>query len=153
MKTELEIFRNGREFILEIVNKLSNDQLNEVPEGFTGNIIWHLGHMVVTHRGLVYQLGGHRSGMEKEFLLKYVRGAKPEEKTSDEEIEFIKRRLIEQADEFETDLEAAAFPDEYREFKTMTGYTIKDKAGAIAFSNFHQATHVGYILCLRRLVE
>ncbi len=152
MTLELEIFRTGRQNILERIEELSVDQLNEIPEGFTGNIIWHLGHMLVTHRGLVYQLGGHRSGFEKEWLLKYVRGSKPEQRAEQSEVDLIKCLLIEQADEFEKDFSDGIFPDDYREFETMTGFKIKDKEGAITFSNFHQAVHIGYILCMRRLV-
>lgn len=153
MKAELEIFRSSRSFIVDEIDKLSLDQLNEIPEGYTGNIIWHLGHLIVTHRGLVYQLGGHRSGMEKEWLMKYVRGSKPAGKADQAELDFIKKRLLEQVDEFETDLAADIFPEEYKELTTMTGFVIRNREEAIAFSNFHQATHMGYIMALRRAVS
>ena len=91
--------------------------------------------------------------MEKEWLLKYVRGAKPEEKVDQAEVDFIKKRLIEQADEFEADFDEGIFPEEYREFETMTGFVIRNREDAISFSNFHQAVHIGYVLALVRAVS
>ena len=153
MKQEIEIFKKGREYLLkEVLKGLALDQINEIPNGFTGNIGWHLGHLMTTHRGLVYQLGGHRSGLEKEIILRFARGSKPEQAMTQEEYDFIKKKLRDQIDEFEYDFDQGLFNTEYREFTTMTGYTIHNMEEAIAFSNFHQATHLGYIMALKRLV-
>ncbi len=151
MNTEFEIFRKGRELLVnETISGLTLEQVNEIPKGFNGNIIWNLGHMVTTHRGLVYQLGGHPSGMEKPFILRYARGSKPENPVDQAEFDFIKSRLLEQVSEFELDLKAGIFLNPYKTFVTMTGFEITDHTSAVAFSNFHQAVHIGYIIALKR---
>ena len=33
------------------IEGLSNEQLNEIPEGFSNNIAWNLGHILVTQLG------------------------------------------------------------------------------------------------------
>jgi hypothetical protein len=153
MKIEFEIFKKGRELLVnEIIAGLTLDQVNKIPNGFNGNIIWNLGHMVTTHRGLVYQLGGHPSGMEKPFILRYARGSKPEQPVGQEEFDFIKRRLIEQVSEFEKDLAAGIFTNAYKPFTTMTGFEITNHQEAVTFSNFHQAVHIGYVIALKRAI-
>lgn len=153
MNAELTVFRKGREYVVnELIANLSLNQINSIPDGFTGNIGWHLGHLVTTHRGLIYQLHGHRSGMEKEFILKYALGSKPENPMTQEELDFIKKRLIEQCDELEADEAAGIFTGEYRTYNTTSGMILHNHEEAVAYSNFHQAMHVGYIMAMRRLV-
>jgi uncharacterized damage-inducible protein DinB len=152
MKVEASLFRSIRENILASIKELSLDEINKIPEGFTGNIAWHLGHMVATHRGLVYQLNGVAGGFEKEFVLKFKKGSVPESPLSDEEYEFITEHLLNQIDELENDLEKDAFWGENIEYTTSFNYTMTSLEESVKFSNIHQALHLGYIMALKRVV-
>lgn len=149
MKTELELFRATRENTIKMLNDLTLEQINKIPEGFTGNIAWHIGHMVATHKGLVYQLSGQPSGFEKEFVVKYKKGSVPEGPISEEEFEFITTHLLNQIDELEADLENEIFGDTTT-YKTSYNYDITNFEEAIKFSVLHQALHLGYMLALKR---
>jgi hypothetical protein len=150
MKVEIDLFRATRENTVESVKDLSLEQINTIPDGFSGNIGWHLGHMVSTHKGLVYQLNGQKSGLEKEFVLKYKKDSKPENPMTMEEFEFITEQLLNQIDELEADLPNEEMWGETHEYTTSYNYTITSLEEAVKFSNLHQALHLGYIMAMKR---
>lgn len=151
MKSSFEILEATRRNTLNLLNSLTSETLNIIPEGFTGNIIWHAGHMVQTHRGLIYKLSGLPSGLEKDFILKYAKGSFPETDASDQEINFIKEQLIHQVDDLKKDWEAGIFK-EYHAYETSYGYTLTNIEEAIHFSNVHQSLHLGYMMAMKRAI-
>ena len=152
LNTEKNLFRDTRKSTTDLIDKLSLDQINKVPDGFTGNIAWHLGHMVATHKGLVYQLNGVPGNLDKDFVMMYKRGSKPERDISEAELNYIKHQLIEQVEELEDDLEKENFFGKNISFTTGLGYEITNLEDAVKFNNIHQALHLGYILALKNLV-
>ncbi|MCB9222774.1 MAG: DinB family protein [Crocinitomicaceae bacterium] len=153
MKIEIDLFRATRHNTLEVVKNLSLEQVNEIPDGFTGNIVWHVGHMVATHRGLVYQLNGAPGEFEKEFVLKYKKGSVPEAAISQQEWDFILGKLISQIAELEKDLANPELWKPTTEYTTSYNYTITTLDEALRFSNVHQALHLGYIMAMRRCLK
>ena len=153
MKTEIAIFRATRKNTLDTVKNLTLEQVNKIPEGFTGNIAWHLGHMVCTHRGLVYQLNGAGSDLEKDFVMKYKKDSVPETPIDREEWNFILDKLISQADDLEKDLANEEVWGDTHEYPTSYNFTITTLLEAVKFSNIHQALHLGYVLALKRVVS
>lgn len=153
MKIDLELFKATRENTIKVINELTLDQINKIPKGFTGNIAWHLGHMVATHRGLVYQLNGAPGAFEKAFVLKYKKDSVPEAPIDQKEFEFITEQLLNQIDELEEDLKNdELWGESTREYTTSYNYTIRTREEAIRFSNLHQVLHLGYIMALKRTV-
>lgn len=152
MKTEIALFRATRNNTLEVVKSLTLEQVNQIPEGFTGNIAWHVGHMVSTHRGLVYQLNGAGNDMEKEFVLKFKKGSVPESDITQLEWDFILQKLISQVDDLERDLANEEMWGDTHEYATSYNYTITSLEEGVKFSNLHQALHLGYIMALKRSV-
>ena len=150
MNIELELFRATRGNTIAAIKNLSLEQVNKIPDGFTGNIAWHLGHMVSTHKGLVYQLNSVPGGLEKEFVLKYKKDSKPEAPISQEEFEFITTELLNQIDELEEDLQKEGFFGANIPYKTSYNFEMNSFDECIRFSNLHQALHLGYIMALKR---
>lgn len=58
MVKQFDILRKTRQYVLELIANLSMEQLNEVPAGFTNNIVWNLGHMLASQQGVCYLRGG-----------------------------------------------------------------------------------------------
>lgn len=150
MNTELELFRATRNNTINVLKGLSLNQINEIPDGFTGNIAWHIGHMVSTHKGLVYQLNSTPSGLEKDFVVKYKKGSLPKNPISQEEFEFITEQLLNQIDELEEDLQKDDFFGENIPYATSYNYNLNSFEECLKFSNLHQALHLGYIMALKR---
>lgn len=150
MSTETDLFKTTRQNTLHTVKDLTLEEVNKIPDGFTGNIAWHTGHMVATHRGLVYQLNGASGDFEKEFVMKYKKDSKPEAPISQEEWDFILGKLISQADDLERDLANEEMWGDTHEYTTSFNYTITNLEEAVKFNNMHQALHLGYIMAMKR---
>jgi hypothetical protein len=153
MKIDLDLFKATRNNTLEVVKNLTLDQVNKVPEGFTGNVAWHVGHMVATHSGLVYQLNGAPGQFEKEFVLKFKKGSVPESDITQSEWDFILDKLITQVDDLEKDLTNQELWGSNHEYATSYNYTITSLEESVRFSNLHQALHLGYVMALKRSIS
>ena len=153
MKEELDLFRATRENTHKLASSLTLDEVNKIPDGFTGNIAWHVGHMVATHRGLVYQLNGAGGEFKKEFVLKYKKDSVPQGPIDQAEWDFILEKLLSQIDALEQDIPNESLWGDTHEYTTSYNYTITSLAEAIKFSNLHQALHLGYVMALRRMVK
>lgn len=152
MKKEVEKFSATRQNTIKVIKDLTLEQVNKIPDGFTGNIAWHLGHMVATHKGLVYQLNSAPGGLDKDFVVRYKKDSIPEHPISQEEYEFITSELLNQIDEFEADLQKTDFFGENIPYSTSYNYDLNSFEDCVRFSNLHQALHLGYIMALKRIV-
>lgn len=53
MKTEFETNRTSREVYARYFENYTLEQLNKVPQGFSNNLIWNIGHIIVSQQLLV----------------------------------------------------------------------------------------------------
>ena len=56
MNFTLEVLANTRMFFNKYLKSMSLKELNTIPKGFNNNIIWNIGHIVVTQQLLAYKL-------------------------------------------------------------------------------------------------
>jgi hypothetical protein len=150
MKIEIELFRATRTNTIGVLKGLTLEQVNKIPIGFTGNVAWHIGHMVSTHKGLVYQLNSVPGGLPQEFSLKYKKGSVPDSSINQEEFEFITTELLNQVDELDEDLGKENFFGTNIPYSTSYNFDLNSLEECVKFSNLHQALHLGYIMALKR---
>lgn len=150
MKVEIALFRATRNNTIAVLKDLTLEQINKIPENFSGNITWHIGHMVSTHKGLIYQLNSAPGGLEKEFVVKYKKGSVPESPIDQAEFEFITEHLLNQVDELEEDLQKENFFGKNIPYSTSYNFDLNSFEECLKFSNLHQALHLGYIMALKR---
>jgi len=58
MNKGIDGIRRTRTYLLDFIKDLSVEQLNEIPGRLNNNIIWNLGHTLVTQQHLCYIRSG-----------------------------------------------------------------------------------------------
>src|ERR1700712_2340015 len=90
MNQALQIIAKPRTKVLEIIQNLSIEQTNLIPEGFRNNIIWNLGHMIAAQQGICYKRSGNDTVVSETYFDTYKPGTKPERFINVAEFEEIK---------------------------------------------------------------
>ena len=151
MNYPFEILKNTRNNCLNIISNLSTNQLNKIPEGFNNNIIWNVGHMVVTQQLLVYKLSGIQPKIEESLIEKFKKGTQPTGSIEETEIEEIKKLMTQTLDWLKDDYENNIFKS-YSEYQTSYNAILKSVDEAITFNNIHEGLHFGYIMAMRKSI-
>lgn len=151
-KTFKYIIQARRAFIA-LVEGMTIEQLNYIPEGFNNNIIWNFGHIIVATQGLCYLRTGVRPDYSIKYGAAYAKGSRPTYTVSPEEVEDLKILAIETIEQIENDYQQGLF-SEINPFATSTYnevmHTIED---VIITSAGHDNLHFGYALAQRRIVH
>ncbi|WP_346238185.1 DinB family protein [Niabella insulamsoli] len=151
MKKYFEIIHITRSNFTNLVNGLSIDQLNKIPEGFNNNIAWNFGHIVVTTQGLCYRLSGLPLNIDAAIIDRYKKGTKPEQFITQAEIDFLKAIIHSNIDQLEVDYNNGIFTS-FSAYTTSFNTTLNTIEDAIAMIQSHDALHYGYALAQRKLV-
>ncbi|WP_269224249.1 MULTISPECIES: DinB family protein [Flavobacterium] len=151
MQDTFEVNRTGRKMLSSYFENYTLEQLNKIPDGFSNNLIWNLGHIVVTQQLLVYKLSGLPMAVSDEMVEKYRKGTKPEHDVTQEEANQIQALLFQTIDQLEVDYKNGIFVN-YQEYPTSTGYILKSTKGAIEFNNFHEGLHIGIMMSIRKFI-
>jgi len=153
MKETFKYIIQARQVFIELIDSLSVDELNHIPDGFNNNIIWNFGHIIVSTQGLCYT----RTGVNPDYVIKYgpayAKGSKPTYFVSQKEIEDLKALAIRTIEQIEKDYYAGTFK-EITPFSTSTYKevmpTIED---VIITSVGHDNLHLGYAIAQRRIIK
>jgi hypothetical protein len=151
MKDTFEVNRTSRKMLSSYFENYTLEQLNTIPEGFSNNLIWNLGHVVVTQQLLVYKLSGLPMAVSDAMVEKYRKGTKPEHDVTQEEADQLKALLFRTVDQLEADYNNGVFVN-YQEYPTSTGFVLQSAKGAIEFNNFHEGLHIGIMMSIRKFV-
>jgi len=139
----------NRVLLNSFLDHFSLDQLNKVPEGFNNNIIWNIAHTIVTQELLVYNLSELPMSVPEDMVAKYRKGTKTEHYASQEEVNVVKEFLFSTVEKMKEDYNNKLFK-KYTEYTVTTKSTLTNVEEAIAFNNFHEGIHLGYILALKK---
>lgn len=151
METAFRITETSRKVLLGFLEKYSIEELNKIPEGFRNNLIWNIGHIIVVQQLLVYKLSGLQPMISNEMIEKYQKGTKPEHNVTQEEVDEIKVLLFSTLEKTKQDFAENIFQN-YLEFTSMSGFTMKSTANAIEFNNYHEAVHTGIMMQIRKFI-
>lgn len=149
MDWAFEVAIKNRKLLESFINNHSLEDLNKVPEGFSNNIIWNIAHTIVTQQLLVYKLSGLPMGISDAMVDDYRKGTKTEREVSQAEVDQIKALLFSPIEKTKEDFNTGVFQT-YTEYTVSTTSTLTKVEEAIAFNNFHEGIHLGYILALRK---
>ena len=74
MLTPIAILRQSRLNFLNLIKDYNLDALNRIPEGFSNNLIWNFGHLLVTQQLLAYKLSNLPMLYPDAFIDRFPRG-------------------------------------------------------------------------------
>ena len=151
MQATFEINLSSRNLLLQFLENHSLEQLNKIPDGFANNIIWNIGHIVTVQQMLVYKLSGLGMMISNEMVDTYKKGTKPEREITQEEVNEMKDLLFSTFEQTKEDFANDIFED-YMEFTTSVGFTIKSAKSAMEFNNYHEALHTGIMMQIKKFI-
>jgi len=149
MQKQLDLIKQTRRRFTQLVDGLSNEQLNEIPAGMSNNIAWNFGHIVSSQQGLCNSLAGVELNMPVELSTPYKKGTKPEATIKDEDINEFKKYAVSNIDALENGLKENLFAN-YQPYETSYGYALNDIEDAVRFVAVHDALHLGYAMAIRK---
>lgn len=151
METEFKITRTSREIYAKILESYTVEQLNKIPNGWNNNLMWHIGHIMVSQQVLVYKGSGMQTSISDDIIAMYMRGTKPERDVTQAEVEEMKNLLFSTIQKTEEDYRNGIFTT-YNPRKSELGFDLSSTEDAIAFNNYHEGIHLGMVLRLKKLV-
>jgi hypothetical protein len=152
MNYPIEIIRKTRENVLKMIDGLSIEQLNKIPQGFNNNLIWNIGHLIATQQGICYKRAGFPLVIDEAFFDTYKSGTKPEGLVDEAGLENIKLLLVSAINQLEIDYNKGLFTN-YQTWTTRYNFEITNIDEALNFLPFHEGLHTGYIMALKRALN
>jgi DinB family protein len=151
MQRTFNVTRTSRKVLEQYLDNYSLEQLNKVPAGFNNNLIWNIGHIIVVHQMLIYNLSDLPMVVSNEMVEKYKKGTRPESDAAQEEVDAIRSLLFTPIDKAEQDLKNDVFKT-YRAFTSMSGFSMNSAEDAMEFNNYHEAMHTGIMMGIRKFI-
>ncbi|RAK23775.1 DinB family protein [Flavobacterium aquaticum] len=149
MDATFRIWETSRNIYLKFFDNYSLEQLNTIPAGMSNNLIWNLGHVVVSQQKLVYALSGLPMHIPDSLFEKYQNGSRPDGKTTQAEVDEIKKLLSEIVEKTKSDFEAGIFK-EFHPYQTKTGFHLGTWKEAMEFNNYHEGIHLGIMMSIKK---
>ena len=151
MEATFKLWKKNRDLYLEFFEKYTLEQLNKTPVGFSNNLIWNIGHIIVAQQILIYKSSDLQGYLSQEIVDLYRPGTKPTEKTSENEIKELKELLISLIEKTETDFYNGEFKI-YNERTTSIGFHLGSLKEAIEYNNYHEGLHFGLMMNIRKFI-
>ncbi len=150
--TAIETIQQSRRLFINLVEDLSIEKLNEIPEGFNNNIIWNFGHVIVSQQILCYKLANQPLKIDAAYVAKYAKGTKPDSFIDAEEFAFLKQQAVTLINELITDIQAGIF-DKFDTYTTSFGVVLNEIEDAVKYLTMHEGLHLGYSMALKRIIS
>ena len=151
MESTFKIWETTRKILLGYLEKYSLEQLNTLPDGFSNNLIWNIGHVIAVQQRLVYMGSGLPLNIPMELFDQYKPGTKPSTADSRETVETLKNLLLSLMYKTKIDYANGIFVT-YKEFTTSTGFHIASIQDALEFNNYHEGLHIGFMMNIRKFI-
>ena len=151
LEANFNIWRTSRKQYLEYLDNYSLEQLNKVPTGFSNNLIWNIGHVIVAQQSLIYRSSGLPANISDEMFDLYRPGTRPTGQTTQEEVDEMRVLLTALITQTEADLDAGIFK-EFSPRMTGSGFYLNDLMDAFEFNNYHEGMHLGVMMSIRKFL-
>ncbi len=147
----IEFLKTIRTVYSRMTEPLTPEQWLELPAGRSNNILWNVGHVVVSQQMMHYALSGLPMHVDPALVAAFRKGSSPAEWNEPPEVEQIRGLLTELPRQLEQDHASGLFR-EYSPYKTALGVTLTSIEEALEFNNFHEGVHLGITMAIAKTV-
>jgi len=151
MDYSFDITLKTRMLFKSILESLSLEGLNKVPERYNNNIFWNIKHVLVTQQLLMYNQSGLPMTLSNNEIEAYKKGSKVEFNINQEDVEILKDQLFSTLEKAQEDYKKGIFKN-FQEYTVTTKSVLSNIEDVIEFNNFHEGIHLGYVFALRKLI-
>ncbi|MGI9547614.1 MAG: DinB family protein [Flavobacteriaceae bacterium] len=152
MDKQFTISLQNRKIICSLLNKIPEELLWEIPNGFRNNLWWNMAHILAIQQILIYRFSGLPTRIEEQWVDRYKKGTYPASEPDLNEIEQLPAQLINTVVWAQEDYNKGLFKG-YQEYTTSNKVTISSIEDAINFNNYHEGIHLGVILSQLKLFD
>lgn len=153
MKQIFEFIINSRKAFIQLIDGLTIEQLNKIPDGYNNNIIWNFGHIVVSTQTLCYvRTGVLQDASSVKFVECYKKDTKPTYTVTAEEVAALKAIALDSIKKIEADYANGMFAN-ITPFATSTFYVeMKSIEEVLVTTIGHDNLHFGYAWALKKKI-
>jgi hypothetical protein len=151
MNEQFKIIDLAQQNMIKLLDSLSIEQINRIPDGYNNNLIWNFAHVIASLQMLCYVRAGLPARLDENFVSAYKIGTKPEAFVTTEEYQRIKQLAADGLNQLKEDYTNNFFRD-FKPFTTAAGVAMSDIDFVITYVCFHHGNHQGYCIALKRLV-
>jgi hypothetical protein len=153
MDAIFKFISNSRQVFIELINSLTIEQLNRVPEGYNNNVIWNFGHIVVSTQALCYVSTGIMTDASSiKFNPYYKSSTRPSYSVSELEVAELKNIAMKSIAKIEEDYNKGMFSSMIP-FSTSTYRAEINNIEELLITTIgHDNLHYGYALALKKRI-
>lgn len=151
MNEVFEFIINSRKAFIQLVDGLTIEQLNKIPDGYNNNIIWNFGHVVVSTQTLCYVRTGILADASSiKFNEFYRKDTRPTYTVTAEEVLELKALALESIEQIKDDYTSGVLAS-INPFSTSTyGVEMKSIEEVLITTVGHDNVHYGYAWALKK---
>ncbi|KQM67319.1 hypothetical protein ASE74_07610 [Pedobacter sp. Leaf216] len=153
MNEVFDFIINSRKAFIQLIDGLTNEELNKIPDGFNNNIIWNFGHIVVSTQTLCYvRTGILEDAASVKFNEYYKKDTKPTYTVTEEEVAELKGIALSSIEKIKADYAAGKFSS-ITPFTTATyGVQLNSIEEVLITTVGHDNVHQGYAWALKKIL-
>ncbi|MFF5381538.1 DinB family protein [Pedobacter suwonensis] len=142
---------NSRTAFIKLVDSLTIEQLNKIPDGYNNNIIWNFGHIVVSTQTLCYfRTGIWPDASAVKFNEFYKKDTKPTYMVTEAEVAELKAMALVSIENIKADYAKGTFTN-ITPFLTSTyGVQLNSIEEVLITTIGHDNVHFGYASALKK---
>ncbi|MFC4408901.1 DinB family protein [Chungangia koreensis] len=143
-----------RDLTLKVFDRIPEELMDVVPEGFNNSIRWNLGHIAFIQDRLVYQVAGEPIGVPYAFEEYFKAETKPANWLGEPpSLEEIKEALISQSGRIKESRKSRLDEALPEPFTNRMGVTFYTKGDTLLFTFYHEAMHYETIKQIYRAIQ
>ncbi|MNI67567.1 DinB superfamily protein [compost metagenome] len=153
MDQVFEFIINTRTAFIKLVDSLTIEQLNKIPDGYNNNIIWNFGHIVVSTQTLCYFRTGIWSTPDAvKFNEYYKKDTKPTYTVTEAEVAELKAIALASIETIKADYAKGIFTNTTPFITATYGVQLNSIEEVLITTIGHDNVHFGYASALKKKV-